>query len=261
MTDPGPWGAPPPRPEPARAPPVSWRRRLIWLAVVIGGGVLLATLFRSAPWALRTPSDWAFVVMWSGFGLLASAGLLRARRGDILKGAGHVAVWVATVGVLAVGYLYRAELAQAPQRLRMALNVGAPVATGERELRVAQTEGGAFVIVGQVNGQPVPFMVDTGATDTVLSPADARRVGVDVDALRYDQTAETANGLGYGASWTADRLAVGGIRLGPFPMVINKAPMGGSLLGMSFLNKMESFEVRDRTLILRWREGVGSPAA
>ncbi len=253
MADPGPWGAPPPRPEPARAPAISWRRRLFWLAVVIGGGVLLATLFRAAPWALRTPSDWVFVAMWGGFLLLTSVGLLGARRGDILKGAGHVAIWAAVIVVLAMGYLYRAELAQAPQRLRMALNVGAPVATGERELRVAQTEGGAFVIVGQVNGQPVLFMVDTGATDTVLSPDDAKRVGVDVDALRYDQTAETANGLGYGASWTADRLAVGDIRLGPFPMVINKAPMSGSLLGMSFLSQLESYEVRDRTLILRWR--------
>jgi aspartyl protease family protein len=228
--------------------------------VVVGGGVLLATLFRSAPWALRTPSDWAFVVMWSLFGLLASSGLLGARRGDILKGLGHVAIWVVVIAVLAVGYLYRTELAQAPQRLRMALNVGAPVATGERELRVAQTEGGAFVIVGQVNGQPVLFMVDTGATDTVLSPADAKRVGINVDALNYDQTAETANGLGYGAKWTADRLAVGGIHLGPFPMVVNKAPMGGSLLGMTFLSRLESYEVRDRTLILRWREAEGGPA-
>lgn len=261
MTDPGPWGAPPPRPEPARAPTISWRRRLFWLALVVGGGVLLATLFHAAPWALRTPRDWTYVVMWSAFGLLASGGLLSARRGDILKGAGHVAIWVAVLGVLAMGYLYRVELAQAPQRLLMTLNVGAPVATGERELRVAQTEGGAFVIVGQVNGQPVLFMVDTGATDTVLSPADARRVGVDVAALRYDQTAETANGLGYGASWTADRLTVGDIHLGAFPMVINKAPMSGSLLGMSFLSGLESYEVRDRTLILRWRETKSGPSS
>ncbi|CAN5424027.1 TIGR02281 family clan AA aspartic protease [soil metagenome] len=257
MTDPGPWGAPPPPPKPRPAPPVSWRRRLAWLAGVIAAGVLAASLFRAAPWALRTGYDWTFVVMWGGFLLLMSAGLLRARRGELLKGAGHVAIWVAVVAVLALGYLYRAELAQAPQRLRMALNVGAPVATGERELRVAQTEGGAFVIVGQVNGQPVLFMVDTGATDTVLSPADAQRVGIDVAALDYDQTAETANGLGYGATWTADRLAIGGLQLGAFPMVVNKAPMSGSLLGMSFLSKLESYEVRDRTLILRWREGVG----
>lgn len=258
MTVPGPWGAPRPEPEPVRRPPVSWRRRLVWLAVVIGGGALLAGLFRAAPWGPRDSWDWAYVVMWGVGLLLFSGSLLSARRGDILKAAGHAAIWVAVIGVLALGYLYRAELAEAPRRLRMALNVGAPVTTGERELRVAQADGGAYVIVGQVNGQPVLFMVDTGATDTVLSPADARRVGVDVDALRYDQTAETANGLGYGASWTADRLAVGGVRFDAFPMVVNKAPMSGSLLGMSFLNRLDSFEVRDRTLILRWREAAGS---
>ncbi|WP_426043600.1 retropepsin-like aspartic protease family protein [Caulobacter sp. DWR3-1-2] len=258
MTDPGPWGAPPPPAKPAHAPPASWRRRLLWLVFVIGGGALAAILLYVAPWALRTGYDWTFVVMWGGFLLLMSLGLMTARRGDILKGVSHAAIWVAVVGLLAFGYLYRAELAEAPLRLRMALNVGAPVATGERELRVAQTEGGAFVIVGQVNGQPVLFMVDTGATDTVLSPADARRVGIDVEHLNYDQTAETANGLGSGAAWTADRLAVGGLELGAFPMVVNKAPMGGSLLGMSFLDELASFEVRDRTLILRWREGAGS---
>jgi aspartyl protease family protein len=264
MTDPGPWGSPQPEPErpPRRAPPVSWRRRLVWLAVVIGGVALLASLLRAAPWGPRDARDWTYVVMWSVALLLFSGSLLSARRGDILKAAGHVAIWVAVIGVLATGYLYRAELAEAPRRLRMALNVGAPVATGERELRVAQDDSGAYVIVGQVNGQPVLFLVDTGATDTVLSPADARRVGVNVDALRYDRTAETANGLGYGATWTADRMAVGGVRLDAFPMVVNKAPMSGSLLGMSFMNRLDSFEVRDRTLILRWREAAqGGPSA
>lgn len=257
MTDPGPWGAPrpEPEPEPERAPPVSWRRGLAWLAVVALGLLLLAFLFRAAPWGPREPRDWAYVGMWSLALLLFSGGILRTRRGDLLKIAAQTAIWVAVLGVLATGYLYRAELAQAPQRLRMALNVGGPVTTGARELRVAQSEGGAYMIVGQVNGQRVLFLVDTGATDTVLSPADAQRVGVNMAALRYDQTAETANGLGYGATWTADRLAVGDVRLSAFPMVINKAPMGGSLLGMSFLNKLDSFEFRDRTLILRWREG------
>jgi aspartyl protease family protein len=256
MTDPGPWGTPlpdPERPARSRASAISWRRRLLWLTVLIGAGALAATLLRSAPWALRDAHDWTYVVMWGGFLLLLSRSLLTAGRGDILRGVGHVAIWVAVVGVLALGYLYRAELAQAPQRLRMALNVGAPVATGPHELRVAQDDSGAYLVVGQVNGQRVLFMVDTGATDTVLSPADAQRVGVNLDALAFDRTAETANGLGYGAAWTADRLAVGDIRLAGFPVVVNKAPMSASLLGMSFLNRLDSFEVRDRTLILRWR--------
>jgi len=255
MSQPGPWGAEPPSPQPPRSPSrASWRRWLVWLVVVGAGGALLVGLLRASPRAFHGVDDWARVA-WAVLLVVAlSSGALYATRRQLLRGVGHVALWAAIFAVLAVGYLYRAELAEAPQRLRVALGVGAPVATGERELRVMRSEGGAFVIVGELNGRRVPFLVDTGASNTVLSPADARRVGVDMAALRYDQTVETANGLGYGARWTADRLDIGPIRRDAFPMDVNKAPMGGSLLGMSFLDTLESYEVRGDQLILRWRE-------
>lgn len=255
MSHPGPWGGEPP-PEPVEARPVraSWRRWLVWFVVVSAGLAVLGLLFRASPWAMRQTNDW-FYLAWGG--LLAAAlstGLLRATRRQALHGLGYAAIWAGIVLALAVGYLYRAELAEAPQRLRMALNIGEPVATGERELRVAQDASGAFVIVGQVNGQRVLFLVDTGATNTVLSPADAQRIGVDMASLRFDQTSETANGLGYGAQWTAERLEIGPIRRDRFPMDVNQAPMSASLLGMTFLNTLDSYEVRGGQLILRWRE-------
>ncbi|WP_145998287.1 retropepsin-like aspartic protease family protein [Caulobacter flavus] len=255
MSHPGPWGVEPPsEPRPSTPPRASWRRWLVWLVLVGAGMALLGLLFRAAPWAMRETNDW-FYLVWGGLlALVLSAGLMRATRRQALHGLGYAALWVVIVAVLAVGYLYRAELAEAPQRLRMALNTGEPVATGERELRVAQDASGAFVVVGQVNGQRVLFLVDTGASNTVLSPADAQRVGVDMAALRYDQTSETANGLGYGASWTADRLDIGPIRRDRFPMDVNRAPMSASLLGMTFLNTLDSYEVRGGQLILRWKE-------
>jgi len=253
MSQPGPWGAEPPQQPPRPASRVSWRRWLVWLALLGAGAALLIVLLRASPWTFHDV-DWVRVA-WAVLLIPAlSAGALYVTRRQMLHGVGYVAVWAAIFAVLAVGYLYRAELAEAPQRLRVALGVGAPVATGARELRVMRSEGGAFVIVGEVNGRRVPFLVDTGASNTVLSPADAQRVGVDMAALRYDQTAETANGLGYGARWTADRLDIGPIRRDAFPMDINKAPMSGSLLGMSFLDTLESYEVRGDQLILRWRE-------
>jgi aspartyl protease family protein len=120
---------------------------------------------------------------------------------------------------------------------------------------IPQSGDGAFVVVGRVNGQRVRFVVDTGATDTVLSPDDARRIGVDVDALRYEDPAETANGLGYSAAFTADRLEVGAIRLEKFRLAVNRTPLSASLLGMSFLRRLESFRVEKGALVLRWREG------
>lgn len=261
MSQPGPWGVEPP-PEtqvaPVKAPSAkrrpSWRRWLAWGLLAAGLVAGLALLGRLAPWGPQTGYDRAYVLMWGAAAVLFSGALLRSTRREALRGVGFVALWLVIAAVLGMGYLYRAELAEAPQRLLMALNVGAPVATGERELRVAKNAGGAFVVIGEVNGRRVPFMVDTGATHTVLSPADAQRIGVPIETLNYDQTAETANGLGYGAEWTADRLAIGPIVRQDFAMDVNKAPMSGSLLGMSFLDTLESYEVRDGVLIMRWRE-------
>lgn len=250
MSHPGPWGDEPPPQSPPRA---SWRRWLAWLVVVGAGLAVLLVLLRASPWALSQRDDRFYLAWGLVLALTLSTGLMRATRRQALRGLGHAAIWGVIVAVLGMGYLYRAELAQAPQRVRMALSLGDPVATGERELRVTRDAGGAFVIVGLVNGRRVPFLVDTGATNTVLSPDDAERVGVDMAALRYDQTSETANGLGYGARWTADRLDIGPIRRDAFPMDVNRAPMSSSLLGMSFLDTLESYEVRGDQLILRWR--------
>ena len=137
----------------------------------------------------------------------------------------------------------------------MAFGAGDPVVAGDHQLAIERDDReGGFLIVGQVNGQRVRFLIDTGATDTVLSPDDARRLGVPVDSLAYDHLTETANGTGRAADWTAERLDVGAIRLDNFEMSVNQAPMSTSLLGMSFLSRLESFEVRGRRLILKWRD-------
>jgi aspartyl protease family protein len=179
---------------------------------------------------------------------------MRGLRGPIGQHLKHVALWSGIIAVLALGYAYRAELAEVPRRLQLAFNVGTPVQVGERTLVVPQGEDGAYVVDGFVNGQRVRFVVDTGATETVLSPDDARRVGVPVDALTYGYEAETANGKGYSAAYDATSLAVGPIRLEGFRVMVNKAPMSGSLLGMSFLHRLDAFEFRDRRLTLKWRE-------
>jgi aspartyl protease family protein len=128
------------------------------------------------------------------------------------------------------------------------------VQTADHELVIPQDAEGSYVVIGKVNGERVRFVVDTGATDTVLSPADARRLGVPIERLAYRAESETANGVGYGAPYRAQRLEVGAIALTDFPMTVNRAPMSVSLLGLSFLNRLEAYEFRGRKLILKWRE-------
>ncbi|MDB5418330.1 MAG: putative aspartyl protease [Phenylobacterium sp.] len=246
----GPWGSEAPQAPPARA------RRGLWLVLFAALGGIVIALARAFPEALRTRDDWADVAYGVGVVVLVSAGIFRARRGGFAQHLRDAAIWLAVVAVLALGFAYREELAGVPQHLRLAFSAGDPVTTADHELVIPQDEQGAFVVVGKVNGQRVRFMVDTGASDTVLSPDDARRLGVAVDRLRFDDVAETANGVGHGAPYTAQRLEVGPISLENFRMTINQAPMSSSLLGLSFLNHLESFEIRGRKLILKWREGA-----
>jgi aspartyl protease family protein len=80
-------------------------------------------------------------------------------------------------------------------------------------------------------------------------------MGLDLDALTFSAPSETANGVGYWAPYTAANLTVGPIRFTNMPVAINKSSMSASLLGMSFLKRLDSFEVRGDQITLKWRGG------
>ncbi|WP_304170182.1 TIGR02281 family clan AA aspartic protease [Phenylobacterium aquaticum] len=256
MTDDGgPWGRP--RPEapkaaPSRAP-ISRQRLLVWIGLMVAVGAAVWGLAQAYPGAVSSGEDWMWTARSVALIALLSSALLRG--GPIRWGekARHVALWAGVVVVLILGYSYRGELTGVVQRVRGELAGARPTESGDHELVVTQARGGGFFVIGQVNGEAVRFMVDTGASDTVLSPADARRLGLDLDKLSYGRPSQTANGVGYGADFKADSLAVGPIRLTDMPLIVNQAAMDCSLLGMSFLGKLESFQVKGDKLYLRWR--------
>ena len=228
----------------------------LWICFGLALAGLVWALAQAFPEAVTTRDDWFSVAYLTGFALLLAAGAFQARRGLRPQHLRYAIIWIGIIALLALAFAYQDELKDAGRRLRVAASGAEPVALGERELVVPQGPDGHYWLVARVNGERVRFMVDTGASQTVLSPDDARRIGVDVDALRYDRQAQTANGIGYGAALVADRFEVGPIALSRFPVIVNRAPMGTSLLGMSFLRKLESFHFEGRQLILRPRDGV-----
>ena len=259
-TEGGPWGhrtpepsadAPPPARSPIRAPrPISWP-----VLLLIGGicGLVLA-LARAFPEARLSKVDWGDAVYLGGFALLVGAGVWRYRGLKLVFVLKYVAIWVGVAAVLALGFAYKDEIAGIPQHFAIAFQTGRPVVVGPHELVISQDDEGAYQALATVNGQPVRFIVDTGASDTVLAPQDARRLGVDLVSVKFDQESETANGKGYGAPFVARDFQLGPIRLVNFKMQINKAPMSSSLLGLSFLKRMTSSEIRGRKLYLKWAD-------
>jgi len=247
--DQGPWGRQtPPPPPPRRATP--WRRPIL-LLVALAAAAGLAWLATRFP-AQLSGYDWGYSAYAIGLVVLCVSALL-ARRLRFGQVARYGALWAAIIGVLLVGYTLRDELAALGPRILSEIVPGRAVPAGPHSLTLTRSEDGDYYVMGEVNGAPVRFLVDTGASDIVLSPDDAARIGINVAALKYDEPYASANGVGYGARYTVSSLSVGSISLGPTLLAVNKAPMSQSLLGMTFLKRLDSFEFEGHQLILRGR--------
>lgn len=123
------------------------------------------------------------------------------------------------------------------------------VADGAR-IEVPRAFDGHYYLTLNLNGEPVDFVVDTGASDVVLTRDDAARIGIDLDNLVYSGRAMTANGAVRTASTRVDAVEIGGIRDTGVRVSINEGEMPGSLLGMSYLQRFERIEISDGRLVL-----------
>ena len=103
-----------------------------------------------------------------------------------------------------------------------------------------------------VDGVPLTFLVDTGASDIVLTLDDARELGFLPQDLEFSQRFRTANGEVRGAPVRLRELRIGQFSLYDLDASVNEAPLAISLLGMGFLEQLAGYEVEDGRLILRW---------
>jgi aspartyl protease family protein len=96
------------------------------------------------------------------------------------------------------------------------------------------------------------MVLDTGATSVVLTLEAAKAAGLPLEVLAYNVNVDTANGRTRAAAVTLDRLAVGSITERSVPaLIVPAGQLRSNLLGMSFLNRLESWEVRGDRLMMR----------
>jgi len=243
----GPWGR-----KPSPLTTSQQQRFLILFALILGGGLALWELSRLFPEAISSDWDQVRLINLIAFLLLLSASVAFGRRFTAKETFRNIGLWCGVFAVLGVIFAYRDELQGVGNRIRSELIPGYAVATGAHEMTISASEGGSFYVEGEINNAPAHFLIDTGATNIVLSPAAAERAGIDVASLSYTSRFETAHGVGWGASTVLSRLVVGPIELHDVPVSINKSPMDSSLLGLAFLKQLDSFEVRGGRLTLRW---------
>lgn len=228
------------------------RQNWLWyLALGLGLTVLVVYLFQRFPEAVGESDRPRLAYLLLLLGLVGSSVLVRVRTkpGAAVRNA---AVWVGIGLVLVIGYSYRDVFADLQARLTGELlpSEGQPV--GEDAVMFRARDNGHFLIDALVDGERIQFLVDTGASDVVLTPADAERLGLDPQRLNYSRVYGTANGTVRGAPIEIGEMVVGPIRLTGVEASVNQVPMRRSLLGMSFLGRLSAYEVRGDKLTL-WR--------
>lgn len=186
--------------------------------------------------------------------LLLVAGFSGWRR-NLGGGLRHLAVWTLIVIGLVAAYAYREPFLRfaAPvlQELDPSRVVEVTSADGARELVVRRGPDGHFHLDADVNGVPVRFMVDTGATSTVLTLADAERSGVDTAILQFDRPVRTANGIAFYA-----RAVLGSLEIGPYRLsdvavgVMPEDTLDVSLLGMNTIDRFAGWRIEGGEMVL-----------
>jgi aspartyl protease family protein len=134
--------------------------------------------------------------------------------------------------------------------IRQSIAPSQTVAAQSGQIELPRAPDGHYYLTAEVNGEPVRFVVDTGATQIVLSKDDARRAGLDVEDLVYLGRAYTANGEVRTAAVRLDRITIGPIEDSNVRAVVNDGAMQGSLLGMEYLQRFSSVEIGGGKLIL-----------
>jgi aspartyl protease family protein len=127
--------------------------------------------------------------------------------------------------------------------LREELLPAAMVQVSPDTIELRRGSDGHFHATMDVNGVPVRFMVDTGASDLVLSRRDAERVGIDPASLSYLGRARTANGTVATASVRLGLVELGGIVDTDVRASVSDGGLDVSLLGMSYLDRFGRIEI------------------
>jgi clan AA aspartic protease (TIGR02281 family) len=124
--------------------------------------------------------------------------------------------------------------------------------TTAREVQIGRGHGGQFAVQAQINGVATPMVIDTGASSVVLTYETAKAAGLPLELLDYDIELDTASGRTKAARLTLDRLGIGKVVERSVPaLVVPQGQLKSNLLGMSFLDRLESWEVRADRLVLR----------
>ena len=229
------------------------RNQLYWiigLAIVLALGVAVAGRDNQL-WNRLSDYDWASLTTNGLWAAVVGAAVIVMFRNQLSKALTAALVWAAIGVALLIGYTYRSDLHAIADRVMAEVRPGWAAQKG-RSVEIVRGRAGDFSVRAQVNGAQVAMVLDSGASAVVLTQEAAKAAGLPLEVLQYTTNVETANGRTRAAPVTLDRITIGNIVERSVPALIAQpGALRTNLLGMSFLNRLESWEVRGDKLLLR----------
>ena len=218
------------------------------------GAAILIGLYGERPVAGLAPEDFAILSGFLAVALLMAGWIVDDFRHHWATGVRALILCGAAFAGLVASYVHRDEFVAVLDRAIGEVAPGRTAVTPEGEVVVARRADGSFTLAGRINDKPGRFIFDTGASTVVLTAESAAASGLDSQALRYTVPVSTANGIALAAPVTLDTLAIGPIvERRVRALVAKPGVLRENLLGMTFLDRLTSYEVRGNRLILRAR--------
>ena len=170
---------------------------LLWLVVAAAGVLALVLALNGRfPGAIEQEGGLPRLLYLLTWLAVTGGGVVLAFRREPARQLRNAAIWL-TIGLaLVLGYSFKDELGP---RLLAELVPQHGTANPDGSVTYRAGEDGHFHVEARINGTRMRLLVDTGASQVVLSPSDARRLGLDLDSLDFRHLSETANGPVSGA--------------------------------------------------------------
>jgi len=228
---------------------------MVFILALLGAALAVLIYNHETGLSFGLPNDDLASLVYLGLiAAVVGAGVVGAHRniGEMIR---NLLIWVVIILGLATGWLYQDQAREMVLRVAGGLAPGRPVTVSDKDgqaVLIRKSLNGHFEAAGEVNGEPVNFLIDTGATSIALSHDDALRIGFTDDDLSYTLIINTANGKARAAPVRLSTVTVGSVvRSGLRAMVAEPGRLDQSLLGMNFISSLTAFEMRRDEVILR----------
>jgi len=188
-------------------------------------------------------------LIWGVICILLLVSSLAARRLPLGYVAKAGLAWIAIFAALFAMFSFRFEFIGIWERVKADISGTAGQNISGEAIELRRQDDGHYWLMVDINGKPVRFMVDSGATMTAINATTAREAGVSADG--YPIILSTANGRVAAKRGNVASLAIGPHRMENHSVVVSESFGDVNLLGMNFLNNMQSWRVEGNMMVLQ----------